>query len=217
MKLGKRKRTYTAAEGGHASRAASCRGEPTPHEGEGVSSAPDYCEPIVGWRVWHALERNGDVYLRSLFHRVRWPWREPLNGSCAVWHWPLLRKRPQHASPDENCQCGIYASSLETAAAYVSPPRGGPWLIPTEWSVIGEVALWGRIVEHTHGWRAAFAYPKALFVLANTRTRAQRREASHVTKQLEHYGVPVELLHSANADSVVAALSSVEPVGNGHR
>jgi hypothetical protein len=28
--------------------------------------------------------------------------------------------------------------------------------------VIGQVYLWGQIVEHTRGYRAEFAYPKAL-------------------------------------------------------
>lgn len=29
---------------------------------------------------------------------------------------------------------------------------------------IGEVALWGRLVEHQNGWRAQFAYPGTLSV-----------------------------------------------------
>jgi hypothetical protein len=28
--------------------------------------------------------------------------------------------------------------------------------------VVGEVALWGRVIEHTKGWRAEFAYPRRL-------------------------------------------------------
>ena len=62
-----------------------------------VSSSPDYCEPILGWRAWHAVERHDDVYLVSLFHRVRWPWLEPLVGSCHTWC-PLWRRKryPTH-------------------------------------------------------------------------------------------------------------------------
>jgi hypothetical protein len=30
--------------------------------------------------------------------------------------------------------------------------------------VLGEVSLWGRVIVHEHGYRAAFAYPKRLFV-----------------------------------------------------
>lgn len=29
-------------------------------------------------------------------------------------------------------------------------------------SVVGTVGLWGRVIEHEHGYRAALAYPLAL-------------------------------------------------------
>jgi hypothetical protein len=34
--------------------------------------------------------------------------------------------------------------------------------------VHGEVYLWGKVVEHERGWRAQFAYPKTLFLAADT-------------------------------------------------
>ena len=34
--------------------------------------------------------------------------------------------------------------------------------------VHGEVYLWGTVVEHERGWRAQFAYPKTLFLAADT-------------------------------------------------
>src|SRR3990172_7640689 len=40
--------------------------------------------------------------------------------------------------------------------AYKSRPEdNGYWI----WSVLGRVALWGKIVEHEDGYRAQFAYP----------------------------------------------------------
>ena len=29
-------------------------------------------------------------------------------------------------------------------------------------AVLGRVALWGRVIEHEHGYRARFAYPQRL-------------------------------------------------------
>jgi hypothetical protein len=59
---------------------------------------------------------------------------------------------PSHRSPDERCACGVYALKRpawlsRTAAA---GERAG---------VIGSVAMWGKVVEHRHGYRAEFAYP----------------------------------------------------------
>jgi hypothetical protein len=34
--------------------------------------------------------------------------------------------------------------------------------------VRGEVFLWGTVVEHEHGWRAQFAYPKSLHLPCDT-------------------------------------------------
>ena len=174
-----------------------------------MSSAPDYCEPILGWRAWHVVERHGDVYLVSLFHRVRWPWLEPLVGSCHTWCPPWRRKRSRHPSPDVDCQCGIYAASLETASTYVTPRSGRTqWPITTEWPVIGEVALWGRVVECTAGWRASSAYPTRLYVAV---TRGRRvRCASRVAGHLERYGVPVGVIEGSEPKDLATALSPVQ-------
>lgn len=57
---------------------------------------------------------------------------------------------PQDA-PHIKCTCGIYASkSLEHLHEYgYSRSR-----------VHGQASLWGTVVEHQHGWRAQYAYPK---------------------------------------------------------
>jgi hypothetical protein len=171
-----------------------------------VSSAPDYCEPIVGWRTWRAVQRQGEVHLMSLFHRVCWPALEPLAGTCRSRQWTWLRKRTSHASPDASCQCGIYASTLEVAATYVAEPDPSRWHVATEQTVIGEVALWGDVVECTNGWRASFAYPRRLFVPADARSW----DSACLTRQLGRYGVPVEVIEATRCDDVVRALASVQ-------
>jgi hypothetical protein len=170
----------------------------------GVSSAPDFCEPILGWRAWHAVERRGDIYLASLFHRVRWPCLEPLVGTCGAPTLPWLRKR-RHASPQEHCDCGIYASSLETAAAYVAEPTDRrAWPVETVYSVIGEVALWGEVIECKNGWRAALAYPHRLFLPAEGTLRAAR-----LRQGLERYGVPVQLIDTAGANDAAFVVQAI--------
>jgi hypothetical protein len=57
-----------------------------------------------------------------------------------------------HRSPDKFCTCGYHAA--KDPALLVRP--GGPA------AVLGVVALWGRVIEHTKGWRGEFAYPVRL-------------------------------------------------------
>ena len=58
--------------------------------------------------------------------------------------------------------------------------------------MLGRVLLWGDAIECTEGWRAASAYPEALFVPASL--AGATTDAATVGRRLERYGVPVELL-----------------------
>ena len=65
-----------------------------------------------------------------------------------------------HNEPMLGCRCGIYATSDRAhlvALGYHRYHEG-------EMVVIGEVLLWGVVIEATHGWRAQYAYPKSLEV-----------------------------------------------------
>src|SRR5437879_7778945 len=42
--------------------------ETHPDDGE---TAPHYCEPLVGWRTWRALERDVETYLATVFRHAR--------------------------------------------------------------------------------------------------------------------------------------------------
>jgi hypothetical protein len=113
-------------------------------------------EPVVGWRVWHLAWTPGSApSLEPAGSGVdAWPTRRPAVARCGTQRL-LTLGRPPHASPDPTCRCGIYAAdSLDRfprpTPAYPPPP------------VIGTASLWGRVIEHEHGWRGAFAYPARL-------------------------------------------------------
>jgi hypothetical protein len=168
----------------------------------GAISAPDYCEPIIGWRAWRAVENRGDVYLMSVFHRVRWPRLQALRGQCEAWHLPWPRRQTRHAPPTTNCVCGIYASSLAIACEY-APAL--PW-VRDGCAVVGTVALWGDVIEHVDGWRASFAYPVRLHVLFSNAKRGSH--ATRIASALEHYGVPVEPIRAETRREAVTLLAS---------
>jgi hypothetical protein len=176
-----------------------------------VIAAPDLCEPVIGWRAWRAVERDGEIYLMSLFHRVRWPRLEALGGKCEAWHLPWRRRRHQHPPPRLDCHCGIYATTLEVASAYAPALRSRA---QGQHAVVGTVALWGDVLEYTEGWRASFAYPRRLYVLCSGSNR--ERHAARVAAQLEGYGVPVDVIRAGKAHEVADELArvadAVEPV-----
>jgi hypothetical protein len=101
-------------------------------------------DPVEGWRTW-ALDRDDDgLRLVSPLVDATWPSGRAFVAAC--------RRHAAHAAPAEECSCGIYAVS---SAADLGSVCAGV-------SVVGSVALWGRVVEHDRGYRGALAYPQRL-------------------------------------------------------
>jgi hypothetical protein len=114
-------------------------------------------EPIVGWRAWDLDddETSGPrLYPVSASDEV-WRPRLPMHATCAL---PRVLRRKTHEAPDPGCVCGIYAARSPASFARPRPA----WPPPT---VLGTVSMWGRIIEHETGWRAASAYPARLGVV----------------------------------------------------
>jgi len=108
--------------------------------------APDYAEPLIGWRVWCVVETKAGLRLASVIHDHEWP-----VGSETV-----ARCEAAHDAPDLECACGIHAAREPAAVLSYLRGRDDPWTVAR---VLGRVQLWGRVVEHEGGWRAERAYP----------------------------------------------------------
>jgi len=160
-----------------------------------TAAAPDYIEPTIGWRTWLVVPEGGAFRLRSVVYDTLWPARNELVARCLHRAVSLpWRRRSVHSPPVDDCACGIYAArEPEEAAAYLD---GRSWADGLSvHRVIGTVALWGRVVECTRGWRGSLAYPKKIYVPP---TRApfwlRAEKAEGVALDLTDYEVPVELL-----------------------
>jgi hypothetical protein len=147
---------------------------------------PDGIEPIVGWRYWRA----GEGWLCSLNKFKTWPAGGPLRARCslAMDHGPV---------PGEQCGCGIYAAlDLDTLKQLVQPDLESPL-------VVGEVALWGKVIPAELGFRAEFAYPRRLWVV-NDAIAALDWLGDLPIALADRYGVPVE---SCDAEWAVAEVA----------
>jgi hypothetical protein len=110
------------------------------------TASPLLTEPVLAWRTWTLWgSRDGRVVdLRPIAGDGRpWPVRDPARSLCT-------RDRG-HRVPELDCSCGLHAMHDPDHLRRTRDP-----------AVLGSVALWGRIVEHAHGYRAELAYPQRL-------------------------------------------------------
>jgi hypothetical protein len=168
-----------------------------------VSAAPDYFEPFVAWRVWKVVRSDSAYTLGSVIQPTLWRAGEPFAAECRRGRHRLTRLigKDWHQAPEEDCVCGIYAGRLEGLGTYLAEAvcRGVA-------RVLGQVALWGTVVECERGFRASRAYPVRIYVPADTGATGSV-DWEDVSFDLARYGVPVELLASSasEAPDVLAA------------
>jgi hypothetical protein len=105
---------------------------------------PFSLEIVDGWRAWSVVEHDGEVLLSSLTRAEEWEPSTPFVATCS---------RRRHLPPRRACSCGVYAAAEPEELAGLGRIAG---------AAIGQVSLWGRIAEHSRGYRAATAYPARL-------------------------------------------------------
>jgi hypothetical protein len=125
--------------------------------------------PVIGWRVWIVTATADGPRLGSVLHDEVWAPGTTALASCRR-HDDLFADpvRP-HPTPSPDCGCGFHAARDPVDAVSYLRGRDEP---ATVCRLLGEVALWGRLVETEAGWRAAAAYPVRLYVADETIARA---------------------------------------------
>jgi hypothetical protein len=153
------------------------------------SAVPDGARPLVGWRLWHAVEVPIELPTGLMPGHGRLYRLTGKRGGVSDWP-PLIaaaarcgRKQSGHSrAPVEGCSCGFYAlSSLPQFVASHWPAPG---------VVVGEVFLWGRVIVCERGYKAEHAYPKRLIVnraFGNAVAELMSQELS------ASYSVPTEI------------------------
>jgi hypothetical protein len=134
-----------------------------------VSSAPDLCEPIVGFRAWRVSREGG---LMPWSARLAGAWERGVNtASCLVR--PGVRG---HVAPMRRCSCGIYA------LADVRDPR-----LHAAGQAVGAIVAWGEIELHAAGFRAQHA----LVVALAPPDACEPEHAARLELAARRYGVPL--------------------------
>lgn len=127
-------------------------------------------DAVVGYRSWLVKAVDGVARLQSVYQVCTWPIEGPLEAQGRL-NFSLLpdehsctirKERIRDFSAEE--PYGIYAwdDPYGTYAWYELH-----WCLATA-PVSGEVALWGKIIQHERGYRAQYARPLSLFVTSDT-------------------------------------------------
>jgi hypothetical protein len=132
---------------------------------------------VMGWRAWVVTETTHGLRLGSVLHDLVWPHGRALVADCRRHEDPFADLLGPHPVPGAACNCGFHAARDPVDALSYARGRDEPG---TVCRILGEVALWGHVLETEGGWRASHAYPHRLYA-----------PDPAIAEALAAYGVPV--------------------------
>jgi hypothetical protein len=133
--------------------------------------------PVQGWRAWAVMQTAAGLRLGSVLHDEVWTPGTTALAVCRRREDFFAEPIPPHATPSTECGCGFHAARDVADALSYLRGRDEP---TTVCRILGEVALWGRLVQTEAGWRASAAYPVRLYAPDEA-----------IADALAVYGVPV--------------------------
>ena|SRR5690348_9552809 len=149
------------------------------YEHKSSTYVPDHVTCLTGYRLWEVYPHRGVGHLSS----VAWIlYLEPGVAQKAICGFNLSHFSTEMASiphdsstaPADGCDCGYYSLKSLDILVHQYPHedyRG---------YVIGIVDVWGRVIEHEHGYRSEYIYPRELWI--------SRPEYEYLG---DMYGVPI--------------------------
>jgi len=154
-------------------------------------------DTILGWRAWIVTETASGLRLGSVLHELVWAPDQPAVAVCRRHDDPFAEPLPPHPVPSLACNCGFHAARDPVDTLSYLRGRDDPG---TVCRILGEVALWGHVVETEGGWRASHAYPMRLYV-----------PDAALAERLAAYGVSIR---SAECESGGATSSKAGSAGS---
>ncbi len=155
-----------------------------------------YILPVVGYRGWVLREgklsscvvdncwipRKANVAQCGGYEHVKfWGPYKIQSGPKLIQFGPKLIPHASYVAPLAECGCGFYA--------FKTLPYLVKWLEHREPNlVVGEVYLWGKIVDCQYGYRGQYAYPKRFY----SNSYEYNYAYNNSTFALREFDVPVE-------------------------
>ena len=160
------------------------------------SRVPLSIEPVIGWRTWSIELTDDGVCLTSPMQDYEWQPMHPNRARCRTHFGRQL--------PNLGCGCGFYA---------VSHLQRLPVAVASGFSIdaVGSVAMWGRVVEHTAGYRGQLAYPDRIRLVCG-RCFVARRDGvpTRIERSDEGRVKPVCDAHATEGPSSVEGVTPAE-------
>jgi hypothetical protein len=142
---------------------------------------------VCGWRAWAVTETGEGLRLASLLYDHVWTPGEPAAAACRRHDDPFASQIGAHELGAAGCGCGFHAAKDPADALSYLQGRDEP---TTVCRVLGEVTLWGGVLQTKAGWRGAFAYPARLYV-----------PDALLVEELAAYAVPVSSVECGSHSS----------------
>lgn len=121
-----------------------------------VEKMPKSKKPLTSWRIWH-VEDKAPARLKSISYQELWPPMEPIHAKCQG----KDREQIDHECPSWHHRCGVYSvkrlMDIQKWATNRESTAGRCF-------VVGEIEMWGRVLEYRDGYRSEYAYPLRLWV-----------------------------------------------------
>lgn len=129
--------------------------------GEHKYIVPDVVEPIVGYRAWRI---ENDVLCSTTYRHNIWLPGKTLKAKCSYDSTENNKRctlqHSLHHPPHKGGLCGFYAYN-EPEWNIIKLKVGGCYSL-----ALGEVELWGKIIEHEVGYRGQYARVKRVIKMA---------------------------------------------------
>jgi hypothetical protein len=125
-----------------------------------MTQIPDFFHALIGWRKFEFAV--GGRVLTSAGHTDHW-W--PMHDLGEA----LCRATGDHDAPQLQCSCGFYCYKTREDAQQHA-----------QGSILAKVEVWGRLAEHTRGYRAQHMKILELFVSPSFSARSSLETRYHV-------------------------------------
>lgn len=121
-------------------------------------------DPLIGWRMWDlpmkgTYEGVSGWRLKAISHAHLWEPFQPMRGTC---YGKPPEKITDHTCPSWEHRCGVHAvKEVFQVRKWGSPTVGNK---SDYVRILGELDMWGRVLEYEEGFRAEWGYPRKLYL-----------------------------------------------------